>query len=135
MSRCILYLYSVLRSSFWDPTFEMGQNFRLVAPRAKMSLPWGGKLAGVFFEPSLFGRRISRLFPRPPEFPQHSPEETIVPPEWPPTTRSRRSQWTVGDHKCEATKSVARCGRRWNFPREIVPVYKQWFPYCTFRMN
>jgi hypothetical protein len=41
----------------------------------------------------------------------------------------------VGDHKCEATKAVARCGRRRNILQEIVPVYKQWFPYCTFRMN
>jgi hypothetical protein len=23
----------------------------------------------------------------------------------------------VGDHKCETTKSVARCGTRWNIPR------------------
>ncbi|KAM5529044.1 hypothetical protein FOXYSP1_16888 [Fusarium oxysporum f. sp. phaseoli] len=41
----------------------------------------------------------------------------------------------VGDHKCEATKAVARCGRRRNILQEIVPVHKQWFPCCTFRMN
>jgi hypothetical protein len=42
---------------------------------------------------------------------------------------------TVGDHKYEATKAVARCGRRRNILQEIMPVHKQWFPYCTFRMN
>jgi hypothetical protein len=31
---------------------------------------------------------------------------------------------SVGDHKCEATKSVARCGRRRNILQEIVPVHK-----------
>ncbi|KAH6985577.1 hypothetical protein EDB80DRAFT_767970 [Ilyonectria destructans] len=30
----------------------MGQNFRLVAPRAKMSLPWGGKLGEMLFDGS-----------------------------------------------------------------------------------
>jgi hypothetical protein len=42
----------------------------------------------------------------------------------------------VGDHECEATKAVVRCGRRRkNILQEIVPVHKQWFPYCTFRRN
>ncbi|KAJ0130993.1 Uncharacterized protein HZ326_25909 [Fusarium oxysporum f. sp. albedinis] len=32
---------------------------------------------------------------------------------------------SVGDHKCEATKAVARCGRRRNILQEIVHVHKQ----------
>ncbi|KAI1500715.1 hypothetical protein F5X99DRAFT_229613 [Biscogniauxia marginata] len=76
----------------------MGQTFQLVAPRARMAVPWGGKLGEILFDGSAKDLVDLLAVPvRPSYLRRRSLEATVVPP-------------TAGDDKADTNCSVTFSG-------------------------